>query len=153
MADWPPSNAPTVGRGKADSESAEGQQFPIRLARWGGVPPNEPRGEGPQTERSLQRRGLHRGGCGHICQKGRLWPRYSDAFPSRGGKKNHSKHKMCCFLKGHSKRLQDNGSPGQSYRKERAVLTLGWQWKEVRVCEHCLLPDDWRNLHACCVVT
>lgn len=59
------------GGGQADSEPAEGQQFPFRLTWWGGVSTHEPGGKGSPAERSVQRRGLHRGGCSLICQKGR----------------------------------------------------------------------------------
>lgn len=62
--------SPSSVPGGGQAESAEGQQFPFRLARRGGVSPHEPRGEGSPAERSLQRRGLHRGGRSLICQKG-----------------------------------------------------------------------------------
>jgi len=66
-----PSFPSPAGGDQADSEPAEGQQFPLRLARWGGVSTHESGGKGPPAERSLQRGGLHGGGCSLICQKGR----------------------------------------------------------------------------------
>lgn len=72
--DWPVTISTlcmSPGGGQADPEPAEGQQFPLRLPRWGGVSPHEPGGEGPPAERSLQRRGLHRGGRSLVRQKGK----------------------------------------------------------------------------------
>lgn len=40
---------------------------------------------------------------------------------------------VTCVLKGHSKRLQDNGGLGQSHWEECAVLAPGWQWEKVLV--------------------
>lgn len=69
-----PSPTPfAAGGGQADPEPAEGQQFPFRLPRWGGVSTHEPRGQGSPAERSLQCGGVHRGGRGFVRQKGD-WP-------------------------------------------------------------------------------
>lgn len=40
---------------------------------------------------------------------------------------------------GHSKRLQDDGSTGQSHRKECALLTPGWQREEVPLRPFCFV--------------
>ena len=142
---WLTPSPPSVpGGGQADSEPAEGQQFPFRLARWGGVSSHEPRGKGSPAERSLQRRGLHRGGRSLICQKGRQAA--VATLTSTIGydeKLNLSENvwtSRLCFFLGHSKRLQDDGSLGQSYWKECAFLTPGRQREEVPVfkCFFCL---------------
>ena len=61
---------PSAGGGQTDPEPAEGRQLPVRLAGRGGVPAHEPRGQRSPAKRSLQRRGLHRGGRRILRQKG-----------------------------------------------------------------------------------
>lgn len=111
---WLTPSAPfTAGGGQADPEPAEGEQFPLRLPWWGSVSTHEPCGQGSQAERSLQCRGLYRGGCGLICQKGRQTAparvlQHSDlhhlsAASFACGEKKMRQRATCCFVRSFQK--------------------------------------------------